>query len=129
MDKPLRIIGEQIPNLWGKPRRSVVLQSRQSMVVLCNARCALLWRTYHNTSCCWRLLMCSAASQVQALQCQADIRMVICICVSCSPAGHAWSRSPSGLWLAQTTAASSPSAQTAATSAWKSATWQATAAC
>lgn len=40
MDRPLRIVGEQLDNLRGEPRRSVVLQTRHHMVVLCNARCA-----------------------------------------------------------------------------------------
>lgn len=38
MDRPLRIVGERMDNLQGESRRSVVLQTRHHMVVLCNAR-------------------------------------------------------------------------------------------
>ena len=41
MDRPLRLVGQKIPNLRGVPRRSVVIQSLRTMAVLCNAQCVV----------------------------------------------------------------------------------------
>jgi hypothetical protein len=40
VDRPLKLVGELIPNLRGVPRRSVVIQSQRTMAALCNAQCA-----------------------------------------------------------------------------------------
>lgn len=41
VDRPLKLVGQQMPNLRGELRRSVTIQSRQHMAVLCDAQCAL----------------------------------------------------------------------------------------
>ena len=38
VDRPLALVGQKITNLRGVPRRSVVIHSRRSVAVLCNAQ-------------------------------------------------------------------------------------------
>lgn len=45
IDRPLKLVGQQLPNLRGQLRRSVTLQSRQHMAVLCNAQYACSFAT------------------------------------------------------------------------------------
>lgn len=40
IEKPLKLVGEKLPNLWNQQARSVVLQSGRSSAALCDARWA-----------------------------------------------------------------------------------------
>ena len=40
IDKPLRLVGQAVQDIWGRPRRGVVLQTGRPLAVMCNARCA-----------------------------------------------------------------------------------------
>ena len=40
IDKPLRLVGLPVQDIWGRPRRGVVLQTGRPLAIMCNARCA-----------------------------------------------------------------------------------------
>ena len=40
IDKPLRLVGQAVQDIWGRPRRGVVLQTGRPLAIMCNARCA-----------------------------------------------------------------------------------------
>ncbi len=40
INKPLRLVGLPAQDIWGRPRRGVVLQTGRPLAIMCNARCA-----------------------------------------------------------------------------------------